>query len=75
MTVVPRHGANGEESAHDGLLVGAGGAAVGPAAGAGSAARSQDRGGAEAARFTYPTGDPAQMMAEIERGYLGPREE
>ena len=29
----------------------------------------------EAARFTYPTSDPAQMMAEIERGYLGPREE
>lgn len=28
----------------------------------------------EAARFSYPTADPAQMLAEIERGYLGPPE-
>jgi hypothetical protein len=25
----------------------------------------------EAARLSYPTGDPAQMLAEIERGYIG----
>lgn len=28
----------------------------------------------EAARFNYPTADPAQMLTEIERGYLGPPE-
>ncbi len=29
----------------------------------------------EAVRFGYPTADPAQMLAEIERGYLGSPEE
>ena len=29
----------------------------------------------EAARFGYPSADPSQMLAEIERGYLGPPEE